>query len=275
MDRIKFFSLMIVCLMTFFGCRKNLETDFNPTLNAANDIILAQRPFINAFNILVKAVLDTGLQNNYSALIDSASVTLTPDKKIYTFSYYGEHCPDSVTRAGSFRAVLDTSFFVPGVTVKIIFTGFLEDGHYIKGNDSLRFDGPGQGGKLVYRNFITGAEISKDTVRIIKYEGDLIFFADPEIISQGIKNAVIMIEGSGEGTSSMGYIYNTSVTSSIRDSLACPWFKDGIINIFLPDGECKNGSIEFMAKTGCNNRINYNFNGTEYHIWQSDKYLAD
>jgi len=275
MNRLIIFLTIIVCLLAATACKKNKETDIKPNLNAANDIMLAQRPFINAFNILLKAALDPGLQNNYEATIDSASIFLSPDKKIYTFRYYGKRCPDSVIRTGVFEAVLDSSLFLPGNEVRIIFNNFYEDIHSVNGTDSLRYDGPGQDGELVFKNFITGAVITKDTVRIIKWKGEFTFLANPEIISQGTKNAVVMIEGSGEGTSSMGYIFYSFVASSLRDSLNCPWLKNGVITFDLPDGDCKNGSIEFMAKTACNNRINYNFDGIEYHLWLKEKYLVN
>lgn len=275
MKRLVLFLAVIVCLMGVDACKKNKETDLRPNLNAANDIMLAQRPFINAFNMLIKAALDPDLQSNYHAIIDSASVILDPGKKIYTFNYYGKLCPDSVVRAGSFQAILDTTLFFPGTTVKIIFISLLEDIHSVSGNDSLRFDGPGQGGELVFKNFISDAVITKDTIRIIKWEGNFTFIADPTIISQGTKNAIVRIEGSGQGTSSMGYMFYSSIANPLQDSLSCPWIKDGLISFYLPDGECKNGAIEFMAKTACNNRINYDFDGTVYHWWLKEKFLVN
>ncbi|MEI6454693.1 MAG: hypothetical protein WCO93_00255 [bacterium] len=267
------YSLSISLLFTAVSCSKNKETDLKPILNAANDIILVQRPFIFAFNLLVKASLDSALQANYHANIDSSAVVLNPGKKKYTFSFTGKLCPDSVIRFGYIQAILDTNLFIPGSKVKIVFNYYSEDSHGITADDSLLNEGPLPGGELIFKNMLSGVSISKDITRNIKWEGSFNFHVQSDIIYHGTKKAVITVDGSGQGTSSMGYLFYSSIASSLRDSLDCPWPKDGIINFYMPEVEPKNGSIEFMAKKSCNNHINYNFDGVLYEGWISDKYL--
>jgi len=274
MNRILLYLVISANLLAVASCKKNHETDLLPNLNTANDIMLAQRPFIHVFDMLIKAALDEGLQNNFQAQIDSASVVLDTGRKKYVFYYFGKLCPDSVRRIGSFQAILDGSLFTPGTTVKISFVCFVEDSHSVTAKDSLRFDGPGQDEKLVFRSIIADAQITKDTIGVIRWEGTYTFLIDPEILSQGTKKTVVHIEGSGEGISSMGWAFYSSIANPLRDSLGCPWIKDGKVTFYLSRGEVNNNTIEFMGKSQCNNRINYDFDGNIYHWWLKEKYLV-
>jgi hypothetical protein len=255
------------------SCAKNKETDLKPCLNAANDIILIHRPFIFAFNMLIKASLDSALQSGYHATIDSAAVVLNPGKKKYTFSFTGKLCPDSVIRFGNFQAILDTGLYVQGSVTKIIFSYYSEDGHAVSASDSFVYEGSVPGSGLTFRNYINGAVITKDTARKIRWDGSFVFVAPADMLVQGTRNAVVSVDGSGQGTSSMGYFFQSAITSALRDSLSCPWPREGIITFQIPDAEPGGGSILFMAQTSCNNIIWYDFNGVIYHWWIRDKYL--
>jgi len=269
MNRLSAFLLILFMA----GCAKNPETDLKPNLNTANDIILTQRPFVFAFNLLVKASLDSVLQATWHANIDGAAIVLNPGKKKYTFTFSGKMSPDSVYRFGNFQAILDTGLFIQGSKTTIIFNYYSEDGHLVTAKDSLICEGVLPGAGLVFRNLLSEVTVTKDSARKIKWEGNFVFTAPENLVSAGTKKAVVMIEGTGQGISSMGYLFSSVISSSLRDSLSCPWPKQGIIDFSIPEAEVQSGRIEFMAGNSCNNVIYYDFNGVIYHWWICNKYL--
>jgi len=275
----KYFCHLMVGLFFFFAmlaCRKNKEYDLRPVLNTANDNILSQRPFNYAFIMLLKATTDSGLQQSFHALIDGASVSLDPLGKTYTFDFLdGAFCQDSVTRYGSFSAVLDTIFFIKGASAQFAFLGYIEDNHQISGIFNIENTGINQKGNMEFSSLVDTAVITKDSVHDIHWKGKFFYQFDPANILLDPSTILISIEGSGSGISSMGFAFTNLITNTLKDSISCPWIQDGIISISLSEGDIRSGTIEFMGKSACNNRICYDFEGRIYHLWLNEKYLKN
>lgn len=262
----------MVALLTILlaGCKKNTTIDLNPNLNAANDNVILHRAFIHVFDMMLKASLDSALHVDLHALIDSATVTYNPQTDSYLFSYQGNKCSDSVTRYGNFEVAPDTLFFLAGSKAPVHFTSYFEDGHHINADDTLCNQGLISGGKIHFQSVITDALIAKDSIGNITWNGSINHFVDANIVSQGIAGAVVLVDGSGSGTTSRGYGFSSEIQQPINDKLACPWLRSGIIGLTLFGTEVERGTISYRSETACNDSVRYDFDGTIYK-WRMDR----
>jgi len=268
------FTVIVISLLMFTmtGCKKNSSVDLKPSFNAANDVILSNRPFIYVFNMLVRAVTDSVLQQTHHAVIDSAELSFDHLTNQYVFQFSGKMGHDSVRRYGSFRATLDSNFFIPGTSVGITFQGYAEDSHSITGIDSILNTGISTDGKLGFVNSIREALISKDTIRVIRWQALQTCYLDPTVFSSHPDSALIRIEGSGQGVSSMGFTFSTTISTPLQDLLSCPWIRGGIIALSIPEAPVQTGTINF-SNPGCTDKVIYDFEGTIYYWKLKNKYL--
>ena len=269
-----YFITAAFTLVLLSGCKKNHEYDLRPNLNAANDQILANRPFLYVFQMLVKATTDSLLQTTLHATIDGSKVTLDSKKQKYIFAFQGEKSDDSVTRIGSFTAMVDSGFFHQGTVISMTFQGYGEDGHLVTGHDSIVCNGI-LNGTCVYHDFITGAVITKDSVRIIQFSAGYEISVTPSAVFQGITQSVITCIGTSSGISSGGYPFTAGITSPVTLNEFCPWISDGVISFSIPGADIPTGTIEFMGKTSCNGKVNYNFEGNSYSLLMKNSNLLN
>ncbi len=269
-------ALIGLCLLiSVQGCRKNKQFDLHPILNAVNDNLLSQRPFQYAFTMLVKASLDSVLIKDLHSMIDGAYVTLDPDAKTLIFFFVGNTGQDSVVRYGSFTASLDTEFLITGACALFSFKAYLEDYHRVQGNFSIRNNGVNQDGLTEFTSLIDSALVTKDSIRNIHWSGNMVYQLTPFNSRDNPRKILITTLGAGSGVSSMGYPFQFLIMDPLKDSILCPWYHDGRIRVVLSEGDITSGSIEFMGKSECNNRIDYDFEGRLYHRWFSEKYLKE
>ncbi len=268
--------LVWVYLLGFtLACKKNQPYDLRPILNATNDNILSQRPFNYAFTMLLRACTDSVLMEVHQAFIDGATVYLSESGKKITFLFDGDLCQDSVIRFGSFIAVLDTNLFLDGAQIQFSFLDYFEDNHHIIGDYHLENSGINRDGKIGFTSRVDSAVITKDSIHNIHWEGELLYLVDPPSMLPNPEKILITIEGKGYGMSSRGYAFQSTITGPLADSLSCPWIHDGMIQIIIQDGDVRSGTIEYMGKSGCDDRVDYNFEGRLYHLWINDKYLRN
>ncbi|MCK9220085.1 MAG: hypothetical protein M0P47_08565 [Bacteroidales bacterium] len=264
-----FFALLLT--LSCISCKKDKEYDMHPNLNVADDVILLHRPFLYVTQMLVKAVVDSTLKAAHHTIIDSALVTFDPTNNKYIFEFTGKLCLDSVVRNGSFTAQVDTNFFNQGAVTKIIYHQYFEDIHLITGNDSMVCTGL-QNGSYQFDRFITDAVVSKDSLHAIQWMAKLHFSVTESVVTHGLSNSVMLFTGSSSGFSSGGYTFSTEITRSLA-VWNCPWIRDGLISVEIPDLPFSNGTIEFMAGTLCNSAIKYDFEGNLFLLWMKEKFL--
>jgi hypothetical protein len=263
--------LLLFAFIAFFasGCSKDASLDLNPSLNTANNIVIAHRAFIHVFDMMLKASVDSALHASHHATIDLAIVTYDPAIRLYSFQYSGTLCPDSVIRYGSFVIRLDTGFFVAGARASVEFISYFEDGYQIKSHDSIVNTGTTPAGKISFSSIIDSTLIVKDSVHMIRWKANLNHFVDPSFMWQGPPDAVVLVEGSGSGISSMGYSFSSMITKPVNDYLNCPWLRDGIIGFAAAETDAGTGTIHYAAGTSCNDSVSYDFDGTRY-FWRMD-----
>jgi hypothetical protein len=182
--------------------------------------------------------------------------------------------PDSVTRYGSFQARPDSDFLVAGTRTPITFIGYAEDAHVITGYDTIVNKGAAGYGEILFSSRMSNVVVTKDTARIIRWEGEHLFTVEQSIFTQGISGATIMVGGSGSGVSSQGFAFTSVISETLHDQLTCPWMRSGEISFELQEGDIRSGTIRFMGEESCTNLMYYNLGGNEYHLWLDDKYLS-
>ena len=274
MKKLANFTLIVFLLALTSGCKKNQQIDLKPNLNVANDQILANRPFIYVFQMLVKAVADSSLEATHHAVIDNATVSLDAKHQKYSFSFQGNLCADSVIRFGTFVATVDSGFFHKGTVINITFPGYIEDFHRITGNDSILSEGL-VNGEYRYENFITGAEITKDSIHTIQFGAVYQISVSLSVLALGANQTVITFNGSSSGISSAAYPFTAEITKSLSLYEICPpWIIDGLIAFSISGVEVKAGTIEFMSKTSCSDKIKYDFEGNIYYLRMNEQYLG-
>jgi hypothetical protein len=273
MNRTVCITFVFLLLASLAGCKKNKkEIDLRPDLNVANDLVLSNRPFVYVFTLLVKAASDSLLQATHHAVIDGASVNLDAENRKYTFYFFRTLGSDSTIRDGAIAASVDSGFFNKGTRISIDFQAYCEDTRQVTGSDSIVCTGL-LNGQFLYDNVITGAEILKDTVRKILFDAEYKIAVDVDVVAQGAIQTAIRFGGNSRGTSSLGYSFTSETTRDLTVYTLCPWIVDGIMAFSVPAAEIEAGTIEFMAKTLCNDKMDYDFAGNIYHMRINGKYL--
>jgi len=273
MSRTLCITFVFLLLASLAGCKKNKkEIDLRPGLNVANDLVLSNRPFVYVFTLLVKAASDSSLQATHHAVIDGASVNLDAGNRKYTFYFFRTLGSDSTVRDGAIAASLDSGFFNKGTRISIDFQSYCEDARQVSGSDSIVCKGL-LNGQVLYDNVITGAEILKDTVRKILFDAEYKIAVDVDVMAQGAIQTAISFGGNSRGTSSLGYSFTSEITRDLTVYELCPWIVDGIMAFSVPAAEINTGTIEFMAKSLCNDKMDFDFAGNIYHMRINGKYL--
>jgi hypothetical protein len=263
-------ALLGILALMVISCKKDHQTDLNPSLNVADDIIISERPVIYAFKMLVKAATDTVLQQTHHKVIDRASVVYNPGQMRYTFYYFGLICSDGVIRTGRFDATLTGDLFMENSGAQIVFTDYMEDMMPVTGSDSLVCTGHVSGKVRFYNRAVLS--IKKDSAgTILPYI--TLFYDTPLYNPFGFQAAEILITGADSGKSSKGYSYVSGVTDSLSLRMNCGWISRGTIGFTVTGAETNPAYILFVSEDGCSNLVDYNLGGTVYHWQMTMEYL--
>lgn len=271
---IKGLIVVMILLTLSWSCTKNEKINLAPGLNTANDILLAQRPLIHSFRMLVRAVSDSTLQQSHQTIFDGASVTYNPSLNRYSFYFMGMYCPDSVIRSGKIDMALSGDFFTQGTIILIIFNNYKEDGMGITGSDTLTNTGL-SGLSMLFSNSFTDGSIVKDTVGTISFRAGLEYQV-PVSPPGGYSQTLITVDGTMEGTSSKGFVFGSEISSPLIYpvySSVCAWVRQGTIVFTVSEGNSNTGTICFPPVTSCNDSVYYDLGTTTYRWRMTPEYL--
>jgi hypothetical protein len=264
-----------LAVLAISSCRKTEKIDLNPNLNVANDIIIAQRPVLNTFRMLVRAVNDTDLQLTGHGYFDGASVTFNPALNKYSFHYFGSYGPDSVARSGTVDAILSGNFAEQGTRVRFSFSAYFEDAMNFNAGDSMVNTGT-SGSDLTFSNLIVGGAVLKDTSGTILFSADLQYRVP--LNPTGVPaHALITVSGMMGGTSSKGYGFNASIAAPIVYPVyptICAYIREGSLPFSFAGNTATAGTITLPPVNSCNDSVYYDFGGTVYRWRMKLRYLA-
>jgi len=267
--------LLIGLLFLFSGCsKKNQSFNLRPNLNAADDIVIAERGLAHTFNLLLRANLDSMIMNTGHGIIDQAIVAYLKPENTFNILYSGKRCADSAVRNGLISIRLSGNFFTKGTVSRVTFKGYSEDYHLFTGSDSLVNQGSSPAGFLVMASFIDSLIIYKDSTGNIYWYSSLVYNIPPMIKLPPDSNTPVNITGSAHGISSHSYNYSLQITSPLINDLNCPWFRDGIMQVSISGVDVPSGTIRFMNRTKCDNRVTYDFEGNLFEWWINARKLG-
>ncbi|MCX6283886.1 MAG: hypothetical protein NTW31_06615 [Bacteroidetes bacterium] len=258
---------VIILLAASAGCKKNTAKDLSPDLNVANDIVFTERGLFHTFNLLLKANLDSGIMHMGSGTIDKALVYYSSSSKRFTFYYQNKYCTDSVTRNGNILVTLTGSFFSSGTAATVVFQNYSEDSRKFIGRDNLYNSGMMIGGNGGYDSTIDSLIIVKDSVHSTLWNSQLVYHLPPVIKMQPDSLAPFTITGTANGRSSGTYSFSFQISTPLVNDIYCPWIRQGIMQLSVPSADVATGTIEYVNRDSCNNRVTYNFEGTEFEWW--------
>ncbi|MCX6251345.1 MAG: hypothetical protein NTX61_11410 [Bacteroidetes bacterium] len=275
-------TLFFICSLfaIFISCtkNKNSETDLRANLNVANEIVWSQSEFRFIFNMIIRSQNDSLLQASHLAVIDSALVGYKPSQHKYSFCFTGSMCSDSIHRFGRFEAVSDTCFLVPGSVTTVNFIDYYDEcGEFLGFTDSIIFTGTNESNNLVFIQRIKNGMLLKYLSDSVSSIVNLNSETELKISSAGFNNtevASFLMKGICSGTSSRGHSFQ-AYFDTLENNVMCPWFTKGIIHFSIKNAAIPTGIISFISSDGCNNRINYDFEGNDYHWTNNPGHLRN
>jgi hypothetical protein len=275
MKKISIFLSGIILLFFFYSCRKNTTIDLNPDVNVSNDVILSVSSYTAVFNLLIKARLDPFLAAHGHAMIDSANISYDSLKMEYDFDFFLALSPDSIRRSGTIVVLLSGDILQKGSYARIFFQDYYEDDGRVDAIDSITNEGVNVFGQVVFSENISRGLINKaigfGTISI-DMTGRYKILASSLVPGQDI---LFLVKGNISGLSSKGYIFSASIHDTLEDSFSCPWIRDGIMDVHVPDAEIPDGYIDFISSDGCSDLIWYYFDTSAFKVRKNQFYLKN
>jgi len=257
------------------GCKKSdYSVYLGSNVNIANDIVFAERGLFHTFNLIVRANLDSTIMKNGFGIIDNAIIVYDSTLRKFEIRYPDKKCADSTWRNGTIIIVFTGNFFTPGTIGILNYENYSEDGRTFIGKDSLVNQGNASGGMLSYASFIDSLQITKKAPNSTKWNSRFVYHIPPLFSIHPGNLPSLTITGSANGVSCGNYVFSFQISNALVDSLSCPWIREGTMNLSTPTTVITSGTIEYMNKAKCDNRVTYNFQGNIYEWWINQRKLS-
>lgn len=258
------FCLFILIISSLSSCKKEDTKDFIEQAKIAAEYFSAEDDFTDLFFLFHKALCDTALENNGSAVIDSAFVTYKNDSVegiSYTFDYGDEDiiCPDGKTRKGMIDAVLSKNFSLQDATFNAAFQNFKVDNILLRGDYNYKNEGLGQGGKKMYSLTFHGT-YQKETGKILTLETDrTVLWEEGYDTPEKFSDDVFSMTGDADGMSYGGNDFECEIISNwiLQTSCLHP-FKEGeseIVVLWNEENYFLFGEFIDVDQDGCADKV--------------------
>ena len=258
----------LILLSAAAGCKKkNTAYDLRPNLNVADDIVFTERGLFHTFDLLLKANLDSNIMHMGVGTIDKALVSYSSSSRRFTFYYQNKYCADSVLRNGNIVITLSGDFFTSGTGATVEFQNYSEDSRQFIGQDILLNAILVLGGNGSYASTIVNLAIVKDSVHSTLWNSQLNYHIPPVLKMKPDSLVPFTITGTGNGRSSGTYDFSFQVSTPLLNDIYCPWIRQGVMQISVHSVDVTTGTIEYVNKDKCNNRVTYNFEGSVFEWW--------
>jgi len=267
-------SLVMLFFLQFIlinACKEKItEIDYNPNVLSAKDYIRAEDAVFEIVNAFFKGINDTLVINHGYGYIDNCDVTYYPSDSSMTFGYGVENrmCQDNKYRRGLYRVECNGKILIEGVTAYLVTDSLFVDDSLVEADLEIQNLGINENDLPEYSLKVVscvmripdttktnGVSISAD-FRMVWAEGS----ATPEIHEDDI----FLISGNASGSSSDGFEFSVNVQEPLMDYLDCFWISQGISKINVPTAEFPTGDIDYILEDGCNNDIDFWFNGNRF-----------
>jgi hypothetical protein len=275
MKKTLIFFIVLILFCLFYSCRKNSTYDLKPNVNVANDVILSVSSFTAIFNLLIKARLDPSLASHGYTHIDGANINYDSVKREYDFGFGSTISPDSVQRTGTVKVVVSGDILQKGSYAKVSFQNYYEDSGKVDGIDSIANEGANVFSQMVFSVYVFQGTINKVYGGgTITYDMNGKYKTTASSLVPG-EDILFLMQGSISGISSKGHTFSASIRDTLQNVFSCPWIKDGIIDVHLPDAQVPDGYIDFISTDGCSDVIWYYFEGSDFKVRKNKMYLKN
>jgi hypothetical protein len=167
------------------------------------------------------------------------------------------------------------NLFQNGSYAKAYFENYFEDFGKVDGIDSIVNEGVNSMNQMVFSIHVSKGSIDK------VYGGGTISVdmnCTSKVPVSSISNGadiVFLVKGKISGLSSKGHAFIGSIRDTLQDSFSCPWIKDGIIDMHIPDSQKQDGYIDFVGNDGCSNVIWYYYHDSSFKVYKNKNWLKN
>jgi len=265
--------ILIIFLMVGPSCKKgSIETNYNPSLNVANNQVIAERAYSQVFNIFFMVVSDSVLKATGSNEIFGAECTYQDTNGIVYVIDFGDYygsCPDDKVRKGQITAILDKGFSEVGAIATLTFANYVVDDLMLEGNNTIGNSGISMGAQQTYEHIIQAATLTfYDSVSHGNYQwGSSKMFTWVEGMGTpaNYDDDVFEISGTSNGTDLYDVSFSCQTEESLGNYFSCRWIRTGRTNISTPSLDVQSGYIDYIGEDTCTNQVIYYFNGNPFY----------
>jgi len=181
--------LILIILLTVAACKKgSIETNYNPSLQVANNQVIAERAYSQVFNIFFMVVSDSVLKATGSNNIFGAQCSYQDTNGIvYIIDYldYYTSCPDGKVRKGKIIASLNKEFSEVGAIASMSFSNYVVDDLKLDGDNTISNSGLSMSMLQMYEYEVPSATLTLyDTVSHgnFHWESSKVFTSRPGVL---------------------------------------------------------------------------------------------
>ncbi len=264
--------LSLIIIFAMISCKKgSIETNYNPSLNVANNQVIAERAYSQIFNIFFMVVSDSLLKQTGSNKIFGAECTCQDTNGIvYVIDYlpYYTSCPDGKVRKGVITATLDKNFSEEGAIATLSFSNYVVDDLKLDGDNTISYTGISTG-LQTYEHDIASATLTfYDTVSHGSYSwasSKVFTWTEGATTPGNYEDDVFEIAGSSSGSDLYGVEFATITDEDLGDYFSCRWIRTGRTYISTPGLDVQYGYIDYIGEDTCTNQVIYYFNGNPFY----------
>lgn len=273
--------LMILLIAGFaaISCKKgSIETNYNPSLNVANNQVIAERAYSQVFNIFMRVVSDSVLKATGSKKIFGANCTYQDANGIiYVIDYldYYTSCPDGKVRKGKITAVLNKDFAEEDAIATLSYSNYVVNDLKLDGDNTISNNGLSMSmnqsyehhvpsGTLTFYDTVSHGSFHWESIKTFTHVSGMDTPDDQE-------DDVYEITGSNNGSDLNNVAYSALIQEPLGDYFSCRWIRTGLVLLSTPGLDVKEGYIDYIGNDTCTSQVIYYFNGNPFYD-QFDKY---
>jgi hypothetical protein len=274
--RIKWSHILFIIFVIVGGnsCKKgSSEINYNPSLQVANNQVIAERAYSQVFNIFFMVVSDSILKRDGSNTIFGAQCTyqeLPEIKYEIDFLPYYTSCPDDKVRKGVIVATLDKEFSETGAIATLTFSDYTVDELRLEGENEISNSGLSASMFQIYDHNIPSATITIiDSLQVeypFHWESQKTYtYIAGSGTPENYNDDIFDISGQNTGVSVSGYAFTVSLDEALGNYFNCRWIRTGRTLLSTPNQDILSGSIEYIGEDSCINQVKYVFNGVDFY----------
>ncbi len=270
---------MLIAVFVVISCKKgSIETNYNPSLQAANNQVIAERAYSQVFNIFFMVVSDSVLKATGSNKIFGANCTFQDTNGIvYVIDYldYYTSCPDGKVRKGVITASLNKDISVHGAIATLTFSNYVVDDLMLSGDNTITNAGLSGSTQQMYEHIVPSATLTfYDTISHGNFHWNstkIFTWVEGSGTPDNFNDDIFEITGTGGGSDLDDVDFSTVIDESLGDYFSCRWIRTGRTIINTPGLDVTSGYIDYIGDDTCTNQVIYYFNGNPFYD-QFDKH---